>query len=629
MGCCCVDDDNKTGLKPRISKGRSCTDCFCFLIFIVFISGMSIITLLTIFRDNGLQRLRYGFDSYLNVCGQKNELNLNQTQFADWDTTGLNYVLFFDYTKPIKSLKACVKHCPDEHIDSLDEFKNYTLRKNATLCFYSVKPGDYNPSLCPVIPIFKSIQIANRCIPMLDEVLKSKIKLKGIETFIQSDLYKLSFIQLYQQLPMIGLLSLGSLILTVFLVFLLRYISRAMVIIVFLVSSLGCIALSTFLWLEFVKLNNQAPIAYIFPLIGVETDAKTAYLVYSILATILTLILLLVVFVMRKRIGLVVKLFAEAQKALSDMPMLFILPVFTFVILFMFITYWLLTAFGIYQFGEETSSLFINNIEINRKILTNVMWVYHVVALIWISEFIFGCQSMMIVSSVAKWYFTRQKSALKSPICLSLKRLIVFHMGSVALGSFLITLIRFPRWCLMYFQDKIKASRSSVAEFCAKACICCLWCLEKFMLFINYNAYTIIAIEGLSFCSAAQKAFVIIVENSLRIATINSVGDFLLFLSKLAVTAITLIVAVFALDVPISDLEQLKFRILPLVLVAIISFLIAHTFFTIYEMVIDALMVCFCEDCRANDGSEERPYYMHNSLKQFVDESSTHITINN
>ena len=26
-------------------------------------------------------------------------------------------------------------------------------------------------------------------------------------------------------------------------------------------------------------------------------------------------------------------------------------------------------------------------------------------------------------------------------------------------------------------------------------------------------------------------------------------------------------------------------------------------------------MVCFCEDCRANDGSEERPYYASNSLK--------------
>jgi len=32
-------------------------------------------------------------------------------------------------------------------------------------------------------------------------------------------------------------------------------------------------------------------------------------------------------------------------------------------------------------------------------------------------------------------------------------------------------------------------------------------------------------------------------------------------------------------------------------------------------MVIDALMICFCEDIEANDGSEERPYYMSSSLK--------------
>jgi hypothetical protein len=32
-------------------------------------------------------------------------------------------------------------------------------------------------------------------------------------------------------------------------------------------------------------------------------------------------------------------------------------------------------------------------------------------------------------------------------------------------------------------------------------------------------------------------------------------------------------------------------------------------------MVIDAMLVCFSEDCRANDGTTERPYYMSNSLR--------------
>jgi len=31
-------------------------------------------------------------------------------------------------------------------------------------------------------------------------------------------------------------------------------------------------------------------------------------------------------------------------------------------------------------------------------------------------------------------------------------------------------------------------------------------------------------------------------------------------------------------------------------------------------MVVDALLLCFCEDCQINDGSAERPYYMNSSL---------------
>ncbi len=31
-------------------------------------------------------------------------------------------------------------------------------------------------------------------------------------------------------------------------------------------------------------------------------------------------------------------------------------------------------------------------------------------------------------------------------------------------------------------------------------------------------------------------------------------------------------------------------------------------------MVIDALLICFGEDCRANDGSESRPYFMSAKL---------------
>lgn len=55
----------------------------------------------------------------------------------------------------------------------------------------------------------------------------------------------------------------------------------------------------------------------------------------------------------------------------------------------------------------------------------------------------------------------------------------------------------------------------------------CLLCV-----FISQNAYAATAINSTSFCTSARDAFVILVENALRVATINAVGDFVLFLGK-------------------------------------------------------------------------------------------------
>lgn len=51
---------------------------------------------------------------------------------------------------------------------------------------------------------------------------------------------------------------------------------------------------------------------------------------------------------------------------------------------------------------------------------------------------------------------------------------------------------------------------------------------------ISQNAYAATAINNTSFCTSARDAFVILVENALRVATINAVGDFVLFLGKVS-----------------------------------------------------------------------------------------------
>lgn len=58
-----------------------------------------------------------------------------------------------------------------------------------------------------------------------------------------------------------------------------------------------------------------------------------------------------------------------------------------------------------------------------------------------------------------------------------------------------------PMFCRL--KDHENAG-SKCASCGLRACICCLWCLENFIKFINHNAYTVIAMEGSSFCTSAK-----------------------------------------------------------------------------------------------------------------------------
>jgi solute carrier family 44 protein 1 (choline transporter-like protein) len=57
------------------------------------------------------------------------------------------------------------------------------------------------------------------------------------------------------------------------------------------------------------------------------------------------------------------------------------------------------------------------------------------------------------------------------------------------------------------------------------------------------------AIFGYSFCRAGQQAFKHLSSNALRVAAINSVGDFVLFLGKALVVVATVLIGIKMFDV--------------------------------------------------------------------------------
>lgn len=109
---------------------------------------------------------------------------------------------------------------------------------------------------------------------------------------------------------------------------------------------------------------------------------------------------------------------------------------------------------------------------------------------------------------------------------------LFYHLGTAAFGSLIIAILRTIQSILTYIQRKAKKSGNKVLVFIIAVLKCCLWCVEKFMKFINKNGYIQTAINGYSFCKACRVAFFLIMRNVLRVLGVSMVGDFVLLLGK-------------------------------------------------------------------------------------------------
>lgn len=102
--------------------------------------------------------------------------------------------------------------------------------------------------------------------------------------------------------------------------------------------------------------------------------------------------------------------------------------------------------------------------------------------------------------------------------------------------------------------------------------------------------------QGHNFCSSARIAFTTISNNVIKFTTLNSVGDFILFLGKVIVALCITFVAILYF----KNKDEYHFYAVPVLLVAIFSYFIAHAIISLYEGVVDTLFLCLCEDSRLN-----------------------------
>lgn len=276
-----------------------------------------------------------------------------------------------------------------------------------------------------------------------------------------------------------------------------------------------------------------------------------------------------------------------------------------------------LSAVFLYASGTITKSG--DTVSISWDETLQYMSLYHLFGVFWTTQFIAGFGMMVTAGSIAVFYWNREKMPA-APVRASIRRTVRYHLGSIALGSFIVAVVQFIRAVLEYIDRKTKKIQDSnpVVKFFMCCIRYCMWYLEKVLKFINRNAYILVAVKGYSYCYSAFEAVKLIIFNALRIAAVNTVGDFLTWLGKIVVAGACGFIAFL-----LCDMEQytdpasatyITSPILPVIVVAFIAYCEADVFLSVYEMAVDTILLSFCEDCGKSGGPHYAPPLLMGAL---------------
>ncbi|XP_060471150.1 choline transporter-like protein 4 isoform X2 [Panthera onca] len=338
-------------------------------------------------------------------------------------------------------------------------------------------------------------------------------------------------------------------------------------------------------------------------------------------------------------------------------------PLVTFVLLLICIVYWAMTALYLATSGQPQYVLWAPNASLPscEKVQMNTscnpmaqpvnsscpglmcifqsysstglvqrslfnLQIYGVLGLFWTLNWVLALGQCVLAGAFASFYWAldKRRDIPTFPLISAFIRTLRYHTGSLAFGALILTLVQIARVVLEYIDNKLRGAQNPVAR-CIMCCFkCCLWCLEKFIKFLNRNAYIMIAIYGKNFCVSAKNAFMLLMRNIVRVVVLDKVTDLLLFFGKLLVVGGVGVLSFFFFTGRIQGLgtnfesPSLNYYWLPIMVSILGAYVIANGFFSVFGMCVDTLFLCFLEDLERNDGSLNKPYYMPTALLKIL-----------
>ncbi|XP_061615164.1 choline transporter-like protein 4 isoform X2 [Phyllopteryx taeniolatus] len=351
-----------------------------------------------------------------------------------------------------------------------------------------------------------------------------------------------------------------SMVLSMSFLLLLRFTARFMVwILIIAVLCTGAYGI----WHCYWEYTNYKNLSASINDIGFTTNfsfylkVQETWLAFLIILSVVEAILILVLIFLRTRIFIAIALIQESSRAIGQMMSTLFYPLLTFVLLLVCVAYWGSTALYLATSGEAVYKVVALNSSMNgcqringtvdcdpqifkasdyptcpsaacifvkyndeglfQRNLFNLQ-IYNVVAFLWSVNFVIALGQCTLAGAFSAYYwaFVKPDDIPVFPLFDAFVRTLRYHVGSLAFGALILTIVQGVRVLLEYIDHKTRTAQNPCARFLLCCMKCCFWCLEKFFKFLNRNAYIMIAVYGKNFCTSAKNAFSLIMRNIIR-----------------------------------------------------------------------------------------------------------------
>lgn len=574
--------DIADGARIGPKRSRTCTDVICAIIFVCYVIAMIVFAVLGYLKGN-IENIGQPFDSQGNPCGEGASANFPYVYF-----TNPSFGDFSDNS-------ICVAHCP-----KIDSPSNFTLE-----CFPNRNvPDCQRAPLIPCLPLFKRV-----CVP-LNANLSAIVTAKAGSTNYQSVVSDIK-----KSWPIILAVVAISIVACLIYFYLVQVCAFCMIISLLCLSILGLAGLGIFFWFRAQDLG----------LIGGDPDTISHYKTAAIVSWVIAGVGALLSCLLFSRIRLAAQIIAAAADFISSKISVLMVPIISLILILSFCAWWLGSFLMVYSVG--TVVWYPGNIFGNLvwEPWTEVAVYFMLFGLLWVVAYLIANKQHTIAVLACDWYFNRFDNWDFS-IFTAFGWGFWYHLGSLALGSFIVAIIWSIQLILSYFYEKAKTTGQDSSVY--KIALCFTTCFEKFLKYVNRNAYIEVALRDINFCSGVYKSVELFASNALRFTVLVGVLELFLFAGGIVMASLVTIAGNYMLMLynRREGGSDIFWSMGPTATFFLVSFLICDLFNSVLETASDSMFHCYLyeeNEGAAYGGSRHAPQKVKDIMDQTRDNYQT------